>query len=74
MFKKIKDVTFEEFSAWCNARACDGAWSMNMAIVCLEAHKKVYDVNPLFGKKKKREAKWNEIKGEYFVLDSEIEV
>ena len=74
MRKKIKDVTFEEFSEWANKRASDGAWSMQTAVICIEVTKQVYAVKPLFGKKKKREEKWNEIKGDYFILDSEIEV
>lgn len=74
MRKKIKDVSFEEFSEWANKRASDGAWSMQTAFICIEATKQVYAVKSLFGKKKKREEKWNEIKGDYFVLDAEIEV
>ena len=74
MKKQIKDVTFEEFIRWCNRRACDGQWSYQVAIICLEVVNKVTSVKPLFGKKKKREKKWNEIKGEYFVLETEIEV
>ena len=74
MRKKIKDITFEEFSEWANKRASDGAWSMQTAIICIEAAEQVYAVNQLFSRKKKREEKWNEIKGDYFILDSEIEV
>ena len=74
MPKKIRDVTFEEFNKYCNARACDGQWSAIMAMVCIEVHDKIYQVKPLFGKKKARERKWQEIKGDYFVLDSEIEI
>lgn len=26
-------MTFKEFDEWCNARACDGMWSIDIAIV-----------------------------------------
>lgn len=74
MKKQIKDVTFEEFIRWCNSRLCDDMWSYKMAVTCLEVIKQVTSVKSLFGKKKKREKKWNEIKGKYFVLETEIEV
>ena len=34
----------------------------------------VLKVNPFFGKAKKREEKWNEIKAKYFNLEGEIEI
>lgn len=72
--KRVGDCTFKEFIGWCNMRACDGAWSMDTAIICIKAVNEVYKVKPLFGRKKAREKKWKEIRAEYFNLDAEIEV
>ena len=72
--KYMRDITFEEFNKWANGRACDGQWGYRLAIVSLDAHKEVMKVKPLFGRKKAREKKWQEIKGEYFNLDAEIEI
>jgi hypothetical protein len=74
MKKKFRDVTFDEFNRWCNERACDGAWSMFLAINCIEAVRRVLKVKPLFGRKKAREKEWERIKNEHFNLDAEIEV
>ena len=30
-----KRMTFKEFVAWCNQRACDGNWSMGTAMTCI---------------------------------------
>ena len=74
MKKKIKDVTFEEFDEWCNGRACDGQWSMFLALNCSEAIRRVLAVKPLFSRKKAREKEWERIKNEYFKLDAELEL
>lgn len=74
MKKKIKDVTFEEFDEWCNGRACDGQWSMFLALNCSEAIRRVLAVKPLFGRKKAREKEWERIKNEHFKLDAELEL
>ena len=74
MAKKIKDITFDEFSEWCNRRACDGQWSMQTAMICIEVYDKIYAIKSIFRKKKKREDEWNKIKADYFNLDAEIEV
>ena len=74
MKKKIKDVTFKEFDEWANMRACDGKWCWSAALVSAEAIGEVLKVNPFFGKAKKREEKWNEIKAKYFNLEGEIEI
>ena len=74
MKKKIKDVTFEEFDEWCNGRACDGQWSMFMAVNCMEIIRQVLKVKPLFGRKKAREKEWERIKNERFKLDVEYEL
>ena len=74
MKKKIKDVTFEEFDQWCNRRACDGQWSICLALNCLEAIRLVLAIKPLFGIKKAREKEWERIKNVYFNLDAELEL
>jgi len=50
-------MTFKEFSAWCNQRACDGMWGMNEALACLEVGKMIYKVP--FWKREKEWQKWN---------------
>jgi hypothetical protein len=34
-------MTFKEFKAWCNERACDGCWSYFTAIFCMDIVKEV---------------------------------
>ena len=29
-------MTFKQFDAWCNERACDGCWGMLEAMVCID--------------------------------------
>lgn len=29
-------MKYKEFSKWCNDRACDGCWSFNTAVICIE--------------------------------------
>lgn len=29
-------MTFKEFVAWCNQRACDGCWSIGTVVACLD--------------------------------------
>lgn len=74
MKKCIKDCTFNEFTDWCNRRACDGRWSLTDAITCTEVIGEVYKIKPLFGKKKAREKKWEEIREEYLDPNAEIEI
>ena len=50
-------MTFKEFNEWCNRRACDGCWSMNTAIYCIEIGRKI-NALPFW----KREKAWNEVK------------
>lgn len=33
---KNKPMTLRQFRAWCNQRACDGCWSANVALYCIE--------------------------------------
>lgn len=37
-------MTFKEFVKWCNDRTCDGYWSMNDAIACMQIMKEVNEV------------------------------
>lgn len=62
MKKKMKDITFEEFNEWCNMRACDGQWSMFMAVNCIEAIRRVQKVKSLFGRKKQEKKSGNVLK------------
>lgn len=34
-------MTFKEFEAWCNRRACDGCWGMLDAMICIDILGKV---------------------------------
>lgn len=74
MKKKMQDITFEEFNKWRNMRACDGQWSMFMAVNYMEIIRQVLKVKPLFGRKKAREKEWERIKNERFKLDVEYEL
>ena len=71
---KIKDCTFEDFSKWCNTRACDGAWNLYDAIAGSEICSKVYATKPIFGRKKARQKKWESLRDEFLNLEVEIEV
>lgn len=44
-------MTYKEFVAWCNVRACDGYWSANTAIACIEVMKKI-NALPFWKRKK----------------------
>lgn len=48
-------MSFKEFLAWCNERACDGCWGLIEAMICI-------DVITEVGKKPfwKREKFWRE--------------
>lgn len=34
-------MTFKQFVAWCNERACDGCWGMITAMACIDLMKTV---------------------------------
>lgn len=44
-------MTYKEFGKWCNARAADGCWSFQIAILCCEEYSKVTRL-PFFKKRK----------------------
>jgi len=52
-------MTYVEFKDWCNARACDGQWSMVQAATCIAAINDVESVcvKGLFKKKANEIAK-----------------
>lgn len=31
-------MTFKEFKDWCNQRTCDGCWSMQTAMYCIDLY------------------------------------
>ena len=68
MEEEIKTMSYQEFKAWCNKRACDGQWSSIEAMRCLQVIKEIdsIKVKGLFKKKateKAREDAFNKIKG-----------
>ena len=71
---KIKDCTFEDFSKWCNTRACDGAWNLNDAMTGAAICTKVYETKPIFFRKKARQKKWESLRDDFLNLEMEIEV
>lgn len=71
---KIKDCTFKDFSKWCNARACDGAWGLADAMTSATICTKVCETKPIFFRKKARQKKWESLRNEFLDLEAEIEV
>ena len=60
MEKEIKTMTYKQFKAWCNKRACDGRWNSIEAMACLDIIEKVDKIKVkkgLFKKKKTLEAR-----------------
>jgi hypothetical protein len=49
-------MTFKQFKAWCNERACDGCWSARTAMFCGEVIRQVRK-KPLW----RRERYWQEL-------------
>ena len=49
----MENMSFKEFRAWCNNRACDGCWNMLTAMTCIELLEKIQRV-PFW----KREKTW----------------
>ena len=69
MEEVIKTMTYKEFKAWCNERACDGRWNSIETITCLDIIKEIdkIKVKGLFKKKateKAREDAFNKLKEE----------
>ena len=49
----MENMSFKEFRAWCNDRACDGCWKMLTAMACIDLLEKIQRV-PFW----KREKTW----------------
>ena len=60
-------MTFKEFTNWCNERACDGYWSMNTALFCIQIVDRVME-KPFW----KREREWQRINREEYDVISNI--
>ena len=56
-------MKFKEFVDWCNQRACDGCWGMNVAMYCIDVIGQIRKL-PFW----KREKAWQELNA-----DSRIE-
>lgn len=52
-------MTYKEFLAWCNDRACDGFWSLEVALCCTDLAHRLYR-KPFW----KRKKEWLKIKDE----------
>ena len=73
MNENIKKMSFEEFTSYCNENACNGGWSMEEALTCIEIMKRLtkIEVKILGFRSKKRtkyarEEEWEKIKLELF--------
>ena len=73
MNENIKKMSFEEFTSYCNENACNGRWSMEEALTCIEIRKKIIKIGVKilgFRSKKRtkcaREVEWEKIKLELF--------
>ena len=62
------DMTFKEFTKWCNERACDGCWGMKEAIQCME-------IGTLIAKQRfwKREKIWKDYCDEVGIVEKIVE-
>lgn len=60
-------MTYKEFNDWCNQRACDGCWSAETVLFCLEILKEVEN-QPFW----KRSRKWEELNTKYSIQDNVI--
>lgn len=62
MEKLIESMTYIEFKNYTNDRACDGQWSLEMAIACIDIRKKIDRIKAkgLFKRKATEELQENE--------------
>lgn len=58
-------MTFKEFAAWCNERACDGCWGMATAITCCELVSNIYKL-----RRRHREKAWAEINKQEHIVEN----
>ena len=62
----IEEMTYKQFSDYCNDRACDGQWSMMKALACIGMHDEVEAiVKRKFFKHRAREKAWKNLKVKY---------
>lgn len=64
--KPFEHMTYKEFTAYCNERACDGQWGMIEALNCLAltSHINAIKVTGFFKKRKTelaREEAWQKV-------------
>jgi hypothetical protein len=59
-------MTFKQFKAWCNERACDGCWSFNVVTFCIEIIKDVKK-QPFW----RREKHWQKL-NEMFDIENKV--
>lgn len=60
-------MTFKEFTAWCNERACDGRWGMVEAMVCIDLMAEIRKLSFW-----KREKFWRELYEKRILTDQAI--
>lgn len=53
-------MTYKEFRAYCNNRACDGMWSLEEAMICINIIEKIESIKG-FRKNKAKEKAWQEL-------------
>lgn len=54
-------MKYKEFVRWCNERACDGCWSSNTAMICINI---INNMKSISFWKRKRE--WNKISNDVY--------
>ena len=59
-------MKFKEFTKWCNERACDGCWSLNTSMFCIDILNQVRSV-PFW----KREKKW-QLLNELYSIENDV--
>ena len=59
-------MKFKEFTKWCNERACDGCWSLNTSMFCIDIINQVKSA-PFW----KREKKW-QLLNELYSIENEV--
>lgn len=73
--KKLSEMTYEEFSNYCEDRACDGRWSFEEAIACIDIINEInkikvkpFGITSRIRTKQAREKAWQEfLKGERII-------
>ena len=58
-------MTYKQFVAWCNARACDGRWGRCAALTCMSVMHDVRSV-PFW----RREKRWQELNDSLKIVET----